>query len=248
MLHASACRRRRTAPANGPKDVPADVRRCRCCTCLLPCSPRVRVLCSRERLHDRAVGLEPPRTGRVLNVVTPSVVPGACELAHAVLHRWVVNLTTFLVLPTTSSVLPGYGGAIEALLSARFWEPYARLTFGAYLLHPIIMQSLYLSQTTLLRYSPAQVLVWFIAHVVLSFAGAALLYVLIEAPTANVERAVLASAASPRVSEAVKGASTDQRREATGAPESTASVASEVLDRADVSLKLILEPGRHSLN
>jgi peptidoglycan/LPS O-acetylase OafA/YrhL len=56
---------------------------------------------------------------------------GACSLSNA---GWAVCVA-FVIWLTAY----GRGSLVEYLLGSHVWEPLARLTFGAYLVHPLII-------------------------------------------------------------------------------------------------------------
>ena len=84
----------------------------------------------------------------------------------------------------------GYGGPIDSFLSMPFWVPLSRLTFNAYLVHPIILDVLDGSQRDAIYYTDITFVPYIIGSVVLSYGAAAVVSVLVEFPVANVEMAV----------------------------------------------------------
>jgi peptidoglycan/LPS O-acetylase OafA/YrhL len=55
---------------------------------------------------------------------------------------------------------------INRILSQALFEPVARLTFAAYIVHPIIMQISYYSVVDRFRYSTIMVACWFASNLV----------------------------------------------------------------------------------
>ncbi|XP_020622131.1 nose resistant to fluoxetine protein 6-like [Orbicella faveolata] len=47
----------------------------------------------------------------------------------------------------------GLGGLVNRILSARFWIPLSRLTYCAYLIHPVVILTLFSSMETVRAYS-----------------------------------------------------------------------------------------------
>jgi len=80
---------------------------------------------------------------------------------------------------------------IAWFLSWRAWQPFARLTYGAYLLHPMVMNYYLYTRTTLIRYSALELAYQFVANTVFSYALAALLFVVIEYPVGRLEKTAL---------------------------------------------------------
>eukprot|EP01130_Rhizamoeba_saxonica_P015510 TRINITY_DN6979_c0_g1_i4.p1 TRINITY_DN6979_c0_g1~~TRINITY_DN6979_c0_g1_i4.p1 ORF type:complete len:633 (-),score=77.82 TRINITY_DN6979_c0_g1_i4:66-1964(-) len=85
----------------------------------------------------------------------------------------------------------GYGGVVKDFLSHDFWTPLARLTFSAYMIHPMVMQIIYVSNASSVTWSPYNVSIDFVGFVVLSYFCALLLYIFVEKPFMNVEKVVL---------------------------------------------------------
>ena len=84
----------------------------------------------------------------------------------------------------------GFGGIINRFLSWSFWIPLSRLTFMAYLSHPIVLTLMYATMRFRLIYTDRLLILLFAAAVVLSYSLALLLAVTVEYPLANVEKAV----------------------------------------------------------
>lgn len=85
----------------------------------------------------------------------------------------------------------GYGGAINRFLSMKLWVPLSRLTFCAYLVHPIVVVAVYGADVTPIHYTDVTVSVYAVGIVVLSYGVAGLVAVFVEFPVANLEAAVL---------------------------------------------------------
>jgi len=84
----------------------------------------------------------------------------------------------------------GLGGAVNSLLSWRAFIPLSRLTYSAYLIHPIVIQVFYSSFETPLHFSDIVVAYYFASFVVITYASAFLLAVCIEFPMSNLEKLV----------------------------------------------------------
>ena len=83
----------------------------------------------------------------------------------------------------------GYGGVINAFLSMKFWIPLSRLTFTAYLMHPIVLTVVLASDRKPAHYGDIILAVYTVGAVALSYGAAAIVAVCVEFPLANVEAA-----------------------------------------------------------
>ncbi len=81
----------------------------------------------------------------------------------------------------------GYGWFINSFLSMSMWTPLARMTFNAYLVHPIVMTVVYGQLQISLHYTDITMASFFIVFVVLSYAAAGLLCVVVEFPLSTIE-------------------------------------------------------------
>ncbi|XP_072028216.1 nose resistant to fluoxetine protein 6-like [Amphiura filiformis] len=85
----------------------------------------------------------------------------------------------------------GNGGYVNMFLSWTLWTPLAKLSFGAYLVHPIIIYLVILTKKALLHFTYVEMSYWFIANMVASYACAYVLSLLVEGPTVGLEKALL---------------------------------------------------------
>eukprot|EP00035_Acanthoeca_spectabilis_P006177 m.121578 g.121578 ORF g.121578 m.121578 type:complete len:721 (-) comp13389_c0_seq2:129-2291(-) len=83
-------------------------------------------------------------------------------------------------------------GLVNRFLSLGIWEPLGKLTYGAYLVHPIIIRAYYYQQVMLVHYVPFNQFVIFVAMVVISYGVAALLWLIVELPFASLTKLVFA--------------------------------------------------------
>ena len=84
----------------------------------------------------------------------------------------------------------GYGWVVNDFLSMKFWIPLSRLSYSAYLIHPIILSvTIYTTRDTV-AYTDYLIAVYGVAMVVMSFAAAGVVAVFVEFPLSNVEMAV----------------------------------------------------------
>ena len=81
----------------------------------------------------------------------------------------------------------GYGWVVNSFLSMKFWTPLARLTFNAYLVHPVIVFVIYGQLQKPIHYTDITLTCYFIAFVVLSYAAAAVVCVGVELPLGSIE-------------------------------------------------------------
>lgn len=79
-------------------------------------------------------------------------------------------------------------GIVNWFLSLSIWEPLGKLTYGAYLVHPIIIRSYYYQQVMLFHYVPFNQFVVFVAMLVITYAAAAILHILVELPFASLTK------------------------------------------------------------
>jgi len=83
-------------------------------------------------------------------------------------------------------------GVVNWFLSLGVWEPLGKLTYGAYLVHPIIIRSYYFQQVMLMHAVPFNQFVIFVAMVVITYTFAAILHILVELPFASLTKLIIA--------------------------------------------------------
>jgi peptidoglycan/LPS O-acetylase OafA/YrhL len=84
----------------------------------------------------------------------------------------------------------GYGWVVNDFLSMKLWIPLSRLSYTAYLVHPIVLSvTIYTTRNTV-AYTDFFIAVYAVAMVVLSFAVAGVVAVFVEFPLSNFEMAV----------------------------------------------------------
>ena len=84
----------------------------------------------------------------------------------------------------------GYGWVINDFLSMKVWIPLSRLTYTAYLIHPIIMTVIFASLRDPFTYTDYTIAVYAVAMVVLSFGAAGVVATFVEFPLSNLEMAL----------------------------------------------------------
>ncbi|XP_065828414.1 nose resistant to fluoxetine protein 6-like [Oscarella lobularis] len=96
---------------------------------------------------------------------------------------WAIALSILIFLCCT-----GHGGLINSILSWGGWIPLSRLTYSAYLLHPLVLSYISFSSREVLFISHPIVVFRFVATIGLSYLFAALLSLCIEYPSAAIEK------------------------------------------------------------
>ncbi|XP_073233069.1 nose resistant to fluoxetine protein 6-like [Porites lutea] len=82
----------------------------------------------------------------------------------------------------------GYGSLVNKFLSASYWIPLSRLTYSAYLLHPIVMNVYFGSFQHTTEYTDKIFALYFVSIVVFAYASAFVLAVCVEYPTMQLEK------------------------------------------------------------
>ena len=79
---------------------------------------------------------------------------------------------------------------MNSFLSMSFWVPLSRLTFNAYLIHPIILIVIFGSIREPFYYTDVVMAVYAVSAVVLSYGAAMVVATFVEFPLSNVEMTV----------------------------------------------------------
>lgn len=82
----------------------------------------------------------------------------------------------------------GKGGILGSLLSSRIWLPWSRLTYSAYLIHPIVMAVFYGSRQTTFEFSHFLMFYVALGNLVLTYVISLLLCVVFESPIVSLEK------------------------------------------------------------
>ena len=82
----------------------------------------------------------------------------------------------------------GYGGIINLFLSMKFWIPLSRISYNAYLLHPLILTVIFASERKTIHYQDYNLVIYAIGAIVLSYGAAAVVSVFVEFPVGNLEQ------------------------------------------------------------
>jgi peptidoglycan/LPS O-acetylase OafA/YrhL len=85
----------------------------------------------------------------------------------------------------------GHGGIVRSILAQYIWVPLARLTYPAYLVHPVMMFVINFNNATPFHYTAVYVTVRYTTHLVLAYSIALVMHLAVEKPTANLERILM---------------------------------------------------------
>jgi len=85
----------------------------------------------------------------------------------------------------------GYGTIINWILSFGLWDVFARLTYSAYLYHPILMSITYFNSTQFFHYDTLNMAIHFLAFTVLGYIAGLFSFLLVERPMMNLEKFLL---------------------------------------------------------
>jgi len=85
----------------------------------------------------------------------------------------------------------GYLPIVDGILSARCWTPLARLTYGAYLLHPLVIKLAAGRALQYYTFSAEDMLYRYLGNIICAFGGAALLWALVERPALTLTSSAL---------------------------------------------------------
>lgn len=100
---------------------------------------------------------------------------------------WALGLCIIMVLCFQDRFLP----VIQECLCHSIWQPIAKLSYAAYLIHTSVLILNYCQQSGPLDYSGASFLFLFVSFVVLAMSTAYVLYMLVEKPLANLQMQLL---------------------------------------------------------
>ena len=94
--------------------------------------------------------------------------------------------------------MTNHGGIFASILSARPFVPLSRLTYPAFLIHPIIMAVFYGSRQSSFTFSHYLMLYLILGNIVITYASAFILSALFELPLLSAERAIKRALAERR--------------------------------------------------
>ena len=81
----------------------------------------------------------------------------------------------------------GYGGPINSFLSMKFWIPLSRMTYNAYLAHPVVQYVVYGQMQKSVHYTDITIGLYAVGATAISYGVAAVLCVFVEFPLGSVE-------------------------------------------------------------
>lgn len=85
----------------------------------------------------------------------------------------------------------GYGGVVSKILSWKALVPLSRLTFSAYIIHPVLMVIFYGSREESFDYSSYLMIYFAIGNIVLTYMASLVLSLVFEAPIVGLEKVLL---------------------------------------------------------
>lgn len=98
---------------------------------------------------------------------------------------WSLGLFTLCLLGFNGQLHPWFGGAV---LNWAGWDPVAKLSFGMYLLHPMVINVWFLSRSSKFSYSHVDFVFLCAGIVTLTFLSALLVGILVEWPFSKITK------------------------------------------------------------
>ncbi|KAG8181950.1 hypothetical protein JTE90_026891 [Oedothorax gibbosus] len=86
--------------------------------------------------------------------------------------------------------ITGQGGVVNKILSFKLFIPLGRLTYCAYLVHPIVIQATYMSMKAMIEFSHITMVIYFLGFLVLSYGIAFITSLLFESPVIRLDKLV----------------------------------------------------------
>ncbi|XP_077286857.1 O-acyltransferase like protein-like isoform X2 [Arctopsyche grandis] len=96
---------------------------------------------------------------------------------------WGISISWILIACVT-----GYGGLVNKILSCPFIYPLSRLSYCAYLLHPVLLKIIFISSGSIQHISPEIIGIIYIGFLFFTFAAALIFSLLFEAPSVSLLR------------------------------------------------------------
>ncbi|CAH1402499.1 unnamed protein product [Nezara viridula] len=112
----------------------------------------------------------------------PITAAAFSSLSHTL---WALGLSWIVIACST-----GYGGYISDILSSSILYPFSRVTYCAYLVHPVVIRSMTMRLDSPLHLSPEMVIVMYTGHLILSYIISFIISILFEAPLVSLLRIV----------------------------------------------------------
>lgn len=118
--------------------------------------------------------------GTPMGLVANGFYSSFCRTAWALSLSW-------LVLACAS----GYGGPVNWFLSWKIWAPLGRLTYAAYLVHPIVLVVYQTNLMTPLHFTDLTLIYMFVSNLIFSYITAYIVSMVVEAPMMALEKLLL---------------------------------------------------------
>ncbi|KAL3857066.1 hypothetical protein ACJMK2_011762 [Sinanodonta woodiana] len=99
---------------------------------------------------------------------------------------WAVCLA-WLVIACVS----GKGGPVNQILSWKIWAPLGRLTFAAYLVHPVTIYIFYLNLRLPIHFTDLTMIYYYMANLITAYTVAFVISMMVEAPMLQLEKLIL---------------------------------------------------------
>lgn len=80
----------------------------------------------------------------------------------------------------------GGGGLVRRVMSKPIWAPFAKLTYGTYMIHIVVIQLWWFSQASKPHFSDFNFLMWWFSFSVMAWVLSYVMWLLVEAPAANI--------------------------------------------------------------
>ncbi|ELT93752.1 hypothetical protein CAPTEDRAFT_212251 [Capitella teleta] len=124
----------------------------------------------------------------LLNVSRGHMISWELNAFYSAVHREVWALALFWLV---FACCRGYGGPVNAILSWRPLVPLSRLTYCAYLVHPIVIQWYLLTMETPFHLTHFTEVWYFVGNIGITYAVAVVLSLAVEAPLIGIEKVFL---------------------------------------------------------
>eukprot|EP00730_Choanoeca_flexa_P004796 TRINITY_DN11804_c1_g1_i1.p1 TRINITY_DN11804_c1_g1~~TRINITY_DN11804_c1_g1_i1.p1 ORF type:complete len:787 (+),score=220.84 TRINITY_DN11804_c1_g1_i1:113-2473(+) len=109
------------------------------------------------------------------------------QLAYVGSCRFFYSIALAVLVMMCSS---GHGSVANWVLTLPIWEPFAKLTFGAYLIHPMLIRMVYYQRTQLFHFEPVEASALYLGFLTAAYVLGVVLFLLVEQPAANLTKAL----------------------------------------------------------
>ncbi|KAK9498898.1 hypothetical protein O3M35_003448 [Rhynocoris fuscipes] len=114
--------------------------------------------------------------------LSPVFAAAYSSLSHT---AWAIGLAWIVIACST-----GYGGYVTKILSSSLLYPFSRVTYCAYLVHPIVIRIFTMKMETPVHLGIELVIVLYIGHLVMSYLVSFVISLLFEAPIVSLLRII----------------------------------------------------------